>query len=144
MYICKYFTIKELVSPQVYKKFGEGAWMFFDENILRDLDKIRMTWGKPIIINNGKSFTESGLRDNLCTLVKGKKTLYLSAHLMGKAFDLKDKGGDHAGLWNHCYKMISNGGLTIFKRLEDRASAPTWVHIDSYRTPNGKLRVFKG
>ena len=51
-YRCIYFGIKELVSPIVYEKWKEQAWMFFDENVLRDLDTIRETYGSPIIINN--------------------------------------------------------------------------------------------
>ena len=51
-YRCIYFGIKELVSPIVYDKWKEQAWMFFDENVLQDLDKIRETYGSPIIINN--------------------------------------------------------------------------------------------
>lgn len=46
MYKCKYFTIKELVSPVVYKTWGEKAWMFFDEDVLKQLDAIIEELGK--------------------------------------------------------------------------------------------------
>lgn len=41
MYKCQYFSIKELVSPIVYNQWKEQSWMFFDEQVLKDLDLIR-------------------------------------------------------------------------------------------------------
>ena len=38
MYKCVYFGIKELVSPIVYEKWGDMAWMFFNPEVLKDLD----------------------------------------------------------------------------------------------------------
>ena len=55
MYKCQYFGIKELVSPIVYDKWKEQAWMFFSADALKDLDLIRETYGHPIIINNCRS-----------------------------------------------------------------------------------------
>ena len=77
MYKCQYFGIKELVSPIVYNKWKEQAWMFFDENVLQDLDTIRKTYGNPIIINNwANGLKQCGLRSNMDEMVKSKKTLY--------------------------------------------------------------------
>ena len=78
MYICKYFTIKELVSKAVYNfytpRYGEKfIWGFFDDEDKQDIDKIRETWGKPIIINNwasGGNLSQCGLRCNIDPLVK--------------------------------------------------------------------------
>ena len=36
-----YFKIQELVCPDVYKKYGERAWMFLDKEMIESLDKIR-------------------------------------------------------------------------------------------------------
>jgi len=138
MYKCKYYKIQELVSPQTYKKFGEGAWMFFGEDELKDIDTIREVYGSPIKINDGISFTQSGLRDddNIGTS--------LSAHKMGKAFDLKCIKGNHTALWGCVSKLITAGKLRVLRRLENRKSAPTWTHVDSYRTSDNKLLVFRG
>ena len=107
MYKCQYFGIKELVSPVVYDKWKEQAWMFFDENVLQDLDKIRETYGSPIIINNwANGLKQCGLRSNMDEMVKSKKTLYLSAHTMGKGFDLHCAYGHNNKLWQHCYNLI--------------------------------------
>ena len=72
MYKCTHFGIKELVSPIVYDKWKEQAWMFFDKNVLQDLDTIRETYGHPIIINNwasGGTLKQCGLRSNMDDLV---------------------------------------------------------------------------
>lgn len=136
MYKCKYFKLQELVSPIVYNKFGEFAWCFFDANILQNLDKIRKVYGKPITVNNwlfGGNLSQCGLRCNLDPLVKKKKTVYCSAHCMGKAFDLHCH--NNVALFDLCFKMINCGELTAFKRLESRQSTKDgWVHIDSFQT----------
>lgn len=142
MYKCKYFSIQELVSPIVYNKWGQQAWMFFDEDVLKELDYIRETFGAPIIINNwykGGNLKQCGLRSNMDDLVKSKKTLYLSAHIMGKAFDLHNGYGNHRKLYDHIYHLIKTGKLKKFKRLENFTNTFTWVHVDTY---NSDVMVF--
>lgn len=136
MYKCKYFKLQELVSPVVFNKYGEFAWSFFDEKILKDLDKIRETFGKAITINSwlyGGNTTQCGLRCNLDKLVKDKTTVYCSAHTMGKAFDLHCS--DNVKLFDLIYKMIISGELSAIKRLESQQSTHNgWVHVDSFQT----------
>lgn len=145
MYKCKHFTIKELVSPQVYNKFGEFAWKFFDENLLRDLDTIREYHG-PITINNwpyGGKNTQCGLRTNVDPLVKNKKTLYCSAHLMGKAFDLHSS--DNRKLYKDIQDLFNDHELLAITRMESSESTKYgWCHVDSFQ-PNDplKLEIFK-
>ena len=132
MYKCIHFGIKELVSPIVYQKFGENSWMFFDRAILEDLDTIRETWGNSIIINNwqwGGNLQQCGLRSNLDGIVKDKtrrEQLYLSAHGMGKAFDLHDKLGRNKKLFEH--RRLENWSAT--------SSGGGWVHVDSFQANN--------
>ena len=137
MYKCTNFSIKELVSPIVYEKWGEQAWMFFSEDTLRDLDYIRDSYGSSIIINNwarGGTLKQCGLRSNMDDLVKSKKTLYLSAHTMGKGFDLHCFYGHNNKLWQHVYGLISKGKLKSFRRLENLKDTPTWTHADSFQS----------
>ena len=140
MYRCIYFNIKELVSPIVHNKWKEQAWMFFDEAILQDLDYIRETWGSPIIINNwhaGYNLKQCGLRSNLDEMVKSKSNqglLYLSAHTMGKAFDLHDKYNHNEELFNHVLKLIKNNRLQTIRRVEDYKNTSGWVHIDTFNS----------
>lgn len=137
MYKCKFFNIKELVSPIVYERWKEQAWMFFDEDVLRELDYIRETYNNPIIINNwyvGGNLKQCGLRSNLDDLVKKQKTLYLSAHCMGKGFDLHCTKGFHKKLFDHIYNLIKNKKLKKFKRLENFNNTLTWVHCDCFQS----------
>lgn len=135
MYRCVFFDIKELVSPIVYNKWGNQAWMFFDEQVLKDLDYIRETYKSPIIINNWNTgLKQCGLRSNMDEMVKSKKTLYLSAHCLSKGFDLHCAYGHNSKLWQHCYNLILKGKLKAFKRLENIKDTPTWTHIDSFQS----------
>lgn len=143
IYRCAYFGLKELVSPVVYQRWGEKAWMFFGENTLQDLDNIRNSWKSPIIINNwfnGGNLKQCGLRSNLDQIPYNstmKKELYLSAHCMGKAFDLHDKLGRNKQLFEHVYSLIYAGKLKTFKRLENWNATSTsggWVHVDTFQS----------
>ncbi len=137
MYECKYFKIQELVSPVVFKVWQQKAWMFFDEDVLKELDYIREEFGAAIVINNwaaGGTLEQCGLRSNKDKLVMGKKTLYLSAHTMCKGFDLHAGNGNHRKLYDLCYDLIKKGKLKKFKRLENFTNTYTWVHIDTYNS----------
>lgn len=128
----------------VYNKFGLNAWMFFDENILKDLDVIREYHGIPITINNwawGGSNSQCGFRSNRDPLVADKKTLYCSAHCMGKAFDLHS--GNIKKLYNDIEMLYKEGKLKTVKRLESPKSTNyAWCHIDSFQTNSNSLEYF--
>lgn len=136
MYKCKHYKLQELVSPIVYNKYGEFAWSFFDENLLKDIDLIRERFGSAITINTwlyGGNTTQCGFRSNMDKMVKEKKSLYCSAHCMGKAFDFHCV--DNVRLFGMIYDMIKKGELKAIKRLEDRRSTKdAWVHGDSFQT----------
>lgn len=136
---CAYFGIKELVSKQVYKKFGEKAWMFFDPEVKEDLDTIREANGAGIIINNwatGGSLSQCGLRCNLDPLVLAKTTIYCSAHCMGKGFDLHDSLGRNVRLHSLVIDLIKQKKLKAFRRVEALNSTPGWVHVDTFDSDN--------
>ena len=91
---CKHFMIREIISPKVYEKFGDSAWRFFREDVLKDLDTIRDEWGSGLIINDwafGGQYKESGLRSNVDSIVAQKTYPYLSGHVLGMGFDIKPK-----------------------------------------------------
>lgn len=96
--VSHFFGIKELVCPHVYEHFGDEAWNFLDERLLNTLYTIRLYLDKPIIVNNwakGGSYSQRGLRCNVCPLVKEKTSLekvYVTAHLQGKAIDFHVPG----------------------------------------------------
>ena len=144
-YKCAYFGIKELVSPVVYEQWKEQAWMFFEESVLSDLDFIRESWGSPIIINNwstGGELKQCGLRSNLDDIPRNRtkiNQLYLSGHTMGKAFDLHDKFGRNLKLYDHVLRLLKQGKLKSFQRIEDWNKTYTsggWIHVDSFQPIN--------
>lgn len=143
IYKCKYFSIKELVSPVVYDKWGEQSWMFFEESVLQDLDLIRESWGSPIIINKWSAgLKQCGLRSNLDEITKGRTNrgqLYLSGHVLGKGFDLHDSIGRNLKLYDHVLKMLKQKSFKSLKRIENWEQTYTgggWVHVDSLQSDN--------
>lgn len=137
IYKCIYFGIEELVSPIVFNKWKQQAWMFFDKEVLQELDYIRETYNSPIIINNwatNGNLKQCGLRSNMDELVKSKKTLYLSAHCLSKGFDLHDKYGNNKKLYNHVFNLIQNKKINKFKRIENFNNTLTWVHVDCFQS----------
>lgn len=131
----KFFKIQELVDERVFNRWGDNAWNFFDDRLLETILVIRRDILKVSLICNDWCFggknTQRGLRTNLSPLVKEKTdrgVLYLSQHCMGKAVDFVSS------------KMTANEMRELIKknksklpykiRIEDGASAPTWLHID--------------
>lgn len=147
--IKRYFSIHELVGKRTYKKHGERAWKFFDDDLLLTLLIIRKHINKPITINNwfwGGKFSQRGLRTIVMQLVKNfflKGKLYLSAHLFGKAvdFDVEGMTANEVRQW-----IIDNQHLLPVKvRLERklRGKYINWVHLDTFwEEHNPKVYLF--
>lgn len=121
-----FFKVSELVCPHTYKKWGEQSWQFLDTNLLWCILIIRRDIvRKPMVVNNGSSYTQRGLRCNRCDLVRTKSGVYLSAHIFGKAIDFTVPGMTA----EQVRKLIKdNAGIFPCNiRLEKGVS---WVHID--------------
>ena len=142
MYRPQYFWLTELVCPTVYHKFGDKAWMFIDEKAIVTLDWIRRTLDKPITVNNwwdGGEYDQRGLRCNLCSVVKSKTSkneVYLSAHILGRAFDfdVDNMDADEVRVW----LALNKSKLPYNIRLEKDVG---WVHLDTYDT-DSKIYLF--
>ena len=131
MNICPNISVKEIVCPHVYAKWGDKAIRFIDPNLRATLDVIRNKILKcPIIINNS-TFTQRGLRCNCCQLVADKTKagkVYLSAHNLGKGCDFSCSKYTVQQIHDLIKK---NWRLLPCKiRLESPIDAPTWVHVD--------------
>lgn len=131
MNIKAYFDIKELVCKHVYDKFGERAWIFFDDRLLETLFVIRDVIGKPIYVNNwsvGGNLTQRGLRCNVCALVAEKTRLekvYMSAHFQGIGVDFEVQGMSAQMVRDW---IVKNQTILPYPvRLEKDV---TWVHLD--------------
>lgn len=140
----QYFDIRELVSKQVYEKFGESAWKFFDTKLLITLYFIRNKKGKYIIVNDwhkGGSLQQRGFRENICPIVKEKTNnlkMYVSAHTVGQGIDftiLNEKASD-----TRKWILKIEDELPFKIRLEYKyiksGEEITWVHLDTYDEPN--------
>jgi hypothetical protein len=142
----KYFKIEELVDSTVFKAHGQNAWKFIDKTLLDCLLVVREGLGKPMTINNwhvGGQFSQRGLRTNISPMVKGKTSLYLSAHLFGKAvdFDVAGMTAVQVREW-----IVANADKFPCKiRLERNMNGKpiNWVHLDTLAGENdGKVTQF--
>lgn len=144
VYECKWFKLHELVSPAVYAHFGAFAWNFLDEGMKQDLDLLRELWGKPLTINNyawGGSYKESGLRCNTDSIVRSKKTIYCSAHLMGRAFDIKPEDLKDIPELYKCVQLNYHKFKAI-SRMENIKYAISWVHVDNFGDRGSSIQIF--
>jgi hypothetical protein len=120
-----YFQISELVCPHTHSKWGERAWQFLDSDFLACLLIIRRDILKVPMVCNTKTSTQRGLRCNRCDLVKDKKNVYLSSHILGKAGDFTCKGMTAQEARS---KIRNNAHLLPCNiRLENGVS---WLHFD--------------
>jgi len=149
MYKTEYFTIHELVNPQIIKDIGEtNCWMRLDKGYLMDIDIIRIEWGKLhsdnpyIVINgmyNGSQFKHSGARHwNQEYLKKGSA---FSLHKLFKAGDLKPKNNKHEEFWYFVYDLIESGKIKNINAMEDRKFTPTWCHVAVMNTSDKPLII---
>jgi len=121
----QYFSIEELVCDHVYKRFGERAWMFFSDSYFQTLLVVRRDILKAPMTCNDKTHHQRGIRCNLCELVKGKTTNYMSAHVLALAGDFDVKGMTAAEARK---KIIEKKNLLPCNiRMEDEV---TWLHLD--------------
>lgn len=131
-----FFDVSELVCPHTFARFGEKAWQFFDTATLHTLLVLRTEILRvPMNINNGES-TQRGLRCNLCSIVKGKKKQYLSAHLMGKGFDIVSNEMTAQEMRDKIFENADK--LPVPIRIEDGVS---WLHFDTFDPSNGKNKI---
>ena len=131
----KYFKIQELVSEQVYKKYGEKSWLFIDEKLIKTLDLLREHFNKPVIVNNwyfGGNLHQRGLRANKDEIVANKKDYYISQHCLGKAVDFNVKGLTAQEVYDEIIK--NKDKFYLISRIENIKNTPTWCHIDVANT----------
>lgn len=142
-----YFSIKELVSKCVYKKYGEDkCWCFFNPMMLETLLILRRDILKvPMVVNNwssGGTLEQRGLRSNKDPLVADKKDIYLSAHVLGSGIDFSS-GKMSADKMRDL--IVKNQDLLPYPiRLEDGRDAKTWVHFDLCGFGEEKIEWFRG
>lgn len=88
----RYFQVRELVCDHTFSKWGERSWQFLDTDWLHCLLIIRRDILQAPMVCNADEAHQRGLRCNRCELVRGKDSVYLSSHILGKAGDFTVKG----------------------------------------------------
>ncbi|MGL4998397.1 MAG: hypothetical protein ACRC5T_05455 [Cetobacterium sp.] len=146
MYRCKYFSAKELVSPEVYKVYGENSLKFFSKNILLFLDTLREDLGVPVLVNRPNvGIIQRGLRTTVDSIVKDKvknNKLYLSAHVLGRAVDFEVQSLNMKTV----YERIINNQKKYFMitRIESpNVTLPKgYIHVDDMDTGKNGIHIF--
>ncbi len=136
--IQEYFQISELVCPHVATRWGDRAWQFLETEYLHSLLIIRRDILKRSMSCNGGGFTQRGLRCNLCELVRGKESPYLSSHILGRAGDFTVSGMTAAEARERIKE--SEALLPCNIRLE---GGVTWLHIDTLPQVGVSQRVYE-
>lgn len=130
MYRCRYFSIEELVAPELLEALGEDkCWDLIPEIVKLTLDRIRAeyasAYGDTIKINDwhiGGNYKYSGVRPKNCPI--GAK---YSRHKQWLAFDIKPWKGDIENLQEIITTFDSDFNLS---RVESFDYTPTWIHIE--------------
>lgn len=140
MKVNKYFNIKELVSSNVYKKYGDDSVELLDPIALKVLENVREILDVPLICNNwavGGNRNYCGYREPECTIgTKG------SFHRKGQGFDLISKYMTAAEMRD---KLEQNQDKLIYPiRVEkwDNKGEINWLHIDVSPNTHGKKLYF--
>lgn len=135
----KYFTIKELVSPDIYSVLSEEAcWRLIPQIVQTNLDALRKEFNSPIIINDGKTLVNCGIRSKMCEVgaVNSRHKLYDSNIT---AFDLHAK--DLTKLVDLVKTNYKKFGICS---IEDTAYTKSWLHVEfSHIKVTSQLKVFK-
>jgi len=142
MFKTKYYTIQELVHPQIIKDIGEfNAWLRLDPDILWDLDYIRSTWylkhESGIYINR----LDLGLDSRGLRPPNDPDGAFYSSHKLAAANDLEPVNGKITELWVHVKTLIANGRLRKINTLEDLSFTPGWVHAAAMNTDQRPLII---
>lgn len=137
----KYFTIKELVPPEVYNELGEKqCWDLFEPKALEALENVREILGVPLVCNNwakGGNRKYCGFRQSSCPI--GAK---YSLHKLACAFDLISSQMTAKEMRD---KLEKNQDKLIHNiRIEkwDNNGEISWLHIDT-KDMGVKLYFFK-
>lgn len=144
-YVPKYFKPYELVSRDIYRKFGNRSLEFLDTRLLWTIDNIREKFGK-VVVNDwywGGKFQYRGYRENECTV--GAKE---SQHRHGRALDFHLVDGVKYPPYLFRKLIINNPQWKEFKFItgvEDFQNM-NWIHIDvrNWDRKNNGYKIFNG
>jgi len=142
MYKPKFFTLKELVHPQIIKSIGEiNALRRLDADALEDLDYIREEWY--LIYRSGIycNRLNIGLDSRGLRPPNDKDGSFYSTHKQGNTFDLEPVNGKLRELYDFIKVLISHGKLKKINTLENFEDTVGWVHAGYMNTSKRPLII---
>jgi len=114
----KYFTLQELVAPELIAELGEAECLARLGDAPDLLDRIREAWGKPITVN-GKGQKYCGVRPLKCAVGAPN-----SDHKLWRTFDLHTEG------IAELHEMLRSRHTEFYiVRMERHEYTPTWCHV---------------
>jgi len=121
----EFFSVKELVDEQTYKRFGSNALRFLDPRILWTADMLREMYGS--IIVNDWSFRRDGKLDS-CGYRRpaDNSGSPFSAHKRGQALDLHFQEADNNTVREIILEYPDYGAYQYITAIEMEVS---WLHI---------------
>jgi len=120
----KYFSLAELVNPDLIRRYGSQCWTFIPKEAITMLLKVRRRWNSYLLVNY-QDLKNCGLRK------PNSPHSYMSAHKQGMAFDL------HSNDNPRLYSMIKehHKELGVFQlenreatNINDNDKKSGWVH----------------
>ena len=120
-----YFTLDELVPPELIFKYGEMCWWFLDPKILWTADALREYFSVPIICNGDKE-KYRGLRPPGYDI---KNSVYMSPHEQGKALDLTITGRTAESVRQEILSLPDETAFQFITRIEEGVD---WLHVDCF------------
>ncbi len=133
---CKHFILQEIVPPDVFKRFGARAWMFFSPEALTMIDGLRTYFGRPVTVNTwhrGGNFSLRGFRPMNCSV--GAE---FSQHRLGRAFDCDIVGVSAQEARQEILTHQDDPLLLPIRCIEDKVN---WLHIDCRNIDRRRILV---
>lgn len=138
IYLPKYFTIKELVSPIVYNGTSENEkeklWWLFDERVLKTADMLRDKYG-PIVCNDwNNALRYCGFREEDTSVGRT-----FSQHKYGRALDLHPKKTTAEKIRQD---ILADPWAEEFKYITCLEVKVSWLHFDVRNWNKEKNGIF--
>lgn len=130
-------SLKELLGGKVISDIEHGHQLNLEE-LLKRINVIRATYGKPMTVTSGYRDPQDQLRIYRSKGVPDNKIPMGSAHLRGSAVDILDADGELKKWVKNNVKLLEDTGLWC----EDFEATPTWCHFQSV-PPRSGSRFFK-
>lgn len=135
----KYFTLQELVAPELLAVLSEeSAWRLVPEWARSGLDALRHDHQDSIFINGtfwGTTYKYSGVRPLNCMV--GAKYSRHKGYKGRLAFDLKTSDLDAL------LRLVEDKFMVYgIHQIENPSVTPGWLHVEFSMTPSHSLEIF--